>query len=81
MGIMQVDLPQPPFRQQWLWDRVTKWQGLPTNIAVEPAEVPVEAWGFSAVPELSTLVQGAQQTRDGRADDAGVFCQVPAPAC
>ena len=76
---MQIDLPQPPSRQQWLWDRVSKllqagfvqdMQGLPANSAVE-------AWGFSAVPELSVLFQGAQQASDGRADDAGVSCRVP----
>ena len=50
-------------------------QGLP----VEPAvELPDEAWGFSAVPELSALFQGAQQARGGRANDAGVSCKVPA---
>ena len=56
-------------------------QGLPADIVVEPAELQVdEAWGFSAVPELSALFQGAQQARTGVADDAGVSCRVPAPA-
>ena len=52
-------------------------QGLPADIAFE---LPDEAWGFSAVPKLSVLFQGAQQAGDGIANDAGVSCKVPAPA-
>ena len=54
-------------------------QGSPAR-AAEPAELPDEAWGFSAVPKLSAFFQGAQLARDGTADDAGVSCNVPAPA-